>query len=52
MDYEKLSKNNRQDFLTLGHVFHNLLVFINVPKWCIKVYKDLLVRDFLQGDTS
>jgi len=29
-------------------------VFINIPKWCIKVYKDLLEDQFLknEGDSS
>ena len=38
----------------MGHVFHNLCVFINIPKWCIKVYKDLLEDQFLknEGDST
>ena len=34
----------------MGHVFHNLCVFINIPKWCIKVYKDLLEEQFLKNE--
>ena len=34
----------------MGHVFHDLCVFINIPKWCIKVYKDLLEEQFLKNE--
>ena len=50
--YAELCKTNRQDFLSLGHVIFNLLVFINIPKGCKAIYKDMLIKEFIDVDDN
>ncbi len=50
--YAELCKTNRQDFLSLGHVIFNLLVFINIPKGCKAIYKDMLIKEFIDLDDN
>jgi hypothetical protein len=49
LDYINLSHKNRHDFLSLGHVMHNLAVFISIPSWCVKIYTKVLKEEYQIG---
>jgi len=52
LNYEELSKSNAQDFLSLGHVFHNMCVFINLPNKYVESYTQVLKANFLKHEDT